>query len=172
MLEFWCKNLKSFNILRSSRNWKSEKFSWICDLEIDWISEWVNMYLKEEMEKRISRVGILWILEISFFGKMKRKLFVFMGFLSVFVFEEKLWVSGFARDWISSWVYGFISSIYLWFGLVSWIYFLFFYIWWSRFGCWIWIWDLLEIGLFHGFRKNMKNNFSSYEKIMKVKKKF
>ena len=29
---------------------------------------------------------------------------------------------------VQIWVYGFISSIYLWFGLVSWIYFLFFWI--------------------------------------------
>ena len=96
---------------------------------------------------------------------------LFFFFLCVFVYEEKLWVYGFARDWIGYWVYGFISLIYLWFGLVSWIYFLFFWIWWSRFGLWIWIWGLLEISLFHGFMKNTKNNFSPYEKIMKVKKK-
>ena len=95
------------------------------------------------------------------------------GFLCVFFSEEKYWVYGFARDWIGYWVYGFISLIYLWFGLVSWIYFLFFWIWWSRFGLWIWIWicGLLEISLFHGFMKNTKNNFSPYKKIMKVKKK-
>ena len=29
---------------------------------------------------------------------------------------------------VQIWVYGFISSIQLWFGLVSWIYFLFFWI--------------------------------------------
>ena len=28
---------------------------------------------------------------------------------------------------VQIWVYGFISSIYLWFGLVSWIYFFFFF---------------------------------------------
>ena len=95
---------------------------------------------------------------------------LFLWVFCVFFSEEKLWVYGFARDWIGYWVYGFISLIYLWFGLVSWIYFLFFWIWWSRFGLWIWIWGLLEISLFHGFMKNTKNNFSFYDKIMKLKK--
>ena len=41
--------------------------------------------------------------------------FYFMGFC-VFVSQENLWVYGFAIDWVSYCVYGF----------VSWIYFLFF----------------------------------------------
>ena len=31
-------------------------------------------------------------------------------------------------NFVQIWIYGFISLIYLWFGLVSWIYFLFFWI--------------------------------------------
>ena len=138
---------------------------------IELVSEWTCTW-KRKWKKESRELEFFEFLKFLFLEKLSVSCLFLWVFLCVFVFEEKLWVSGFARDWISSWVYGFISSIYLWFGLVSWIYFLFFYIWWSRFGCWIWIWDLLEIGLFHGFRKNMKNNFSSYEKIMKVKKKF
>ena len=75
----------------------------------------------------------------------ERGVVCFYGFFCVFVSEEKFWVYGHVRDWIGYWVFGLIFSIYLWFCLVSWIYFLFFWIWWSRFGCWIWIWGLLEI---------------------------
>ena len=60
----------------------------------------------------VSRTGF------CFFERMWS--FLILWVFCVFVSQENLWVYEFARDWASYCVYGF----------VSWIYFLFFWIWW------------------------------------------
>ena len=73
------------------------------------------------------------------------ELFDFMGFLCV-CFPRKflgLWVAG---DWVGYYVYGFVSRVYLWFGFLD-LFFVFLNLMEIGFGCWIWIWGLLEIGL-------------------------
>ena len=71
---------------------------------------------------------LFWVcLCFCFFGE-NVELFIFMGFFCVCFFLKKN--TGFMGlleiELVTG--YGFISSIYLWFGLVSWIYFLFFWI--------------------------------------------
>ena len=54
-----------------------------------------------------------------------------------------LWVAG---DWVGFCVYEFVSRVYLWFGFLD-LFFVFLDLMEIGFGCWIWIWGLLEIGL-------------------------
>ena len=68
----------------------------------------------------------------------------FYGFF-VCLFPKKilgLWVAG---NWVGYCVYGFVSRVYLWFGFSD--LFFGFLVMEIGFGCWIWIWGLLEIGL-------------------------
>ena len=90
-----------------------------------------------------------------------------LGFLCVCFSREilGLWVC-FRLSWLL--VYGFISSVYLWFGLVSLDLIK------IRFGCWIWIGGLLEIRF--GCWKNTRNqvqfittDLCSYEKNIESK---
>ena len=54
-----------------------------------------------------------------------------------------LWVAG---DWVGYCFYGFVSRDYLWFGFLD-LFFVFLDLMEIGFGCWNWIWGLLEIGL-------------------------
>ena len=84
-----------------------------------------------------------------------------LGFLCVCFSREilGLWVC-FWLSWLL--VYGFISSVYLWFGLVSLDLIK------VRFGCWIWIWGLLEIRF--SCLKNTKNKFNLSPQTYVLKK--
>ena len=104
----------------------------------------------------------------SFLERMWSCLFFWV--FCVFLSQENLWVYGFVGEWLGYYVYGFIYGL-VWF-LDLFLVFLDFME--TGFGCWIWIWDLLEIsfGLCLGFGKKMKDRFLySYEKIMKSNKK-
>ena len=67
----------------------------------------------------------------------------------------------------------FMGLFMVWFGFLD-LFLVFLDFMETGFGCWVWIWDLLEIsfGLCLGFGKKMKDRFLySYEKIMKSNKK-
>ena len=72
-------------------------------------------------------------------------LFDFMGFLCV-CFPRKFLGSWVAGDLVGYCVYEFVSWVYLWFGFLD-LFFVFLDLMEIGFGCWIWIWGLLEIDL-------------------------
>ena len=87
---------------------------------------------------------VLGLFLFLFFGE-NVELFDFMGFLCV-CFPRKflgLWVAG---DWVGYYVYEFVSRVYLWFDFLD-LFFVFPNLMEIGFGCWNWIWGLLEIGL-------------------------
>ena len=93
---------------------------------------------------------LFWVcLCIWFFERMWSCLFLWI--FCVYVSQEKLWVYGFAGDWVGYCVMGlFIQFTY---GLVWFLLFIscFLDLMEIKFGCWIWILVLLEIGFVVGF---------------------